>query len=719
MTTASSWTQNPAGSATTAALLDPTAAYDLLGRWDVPMPPQAVAETPEAAASVAAEIGFPVVLKAISPDLAHKSDAGGVRVGLPTAVDVTDAAREIAARVPGLTGYLVQQLAPPGLELIVGLKRDPTFGPVVMVGLGGVWVEVLRDVAVRLAPVTPADAATMLAELRGARLLSGYRGAPPVDRAALVDLIVRLGQLARAEPNLVELDLNPVIARPDGISAVDARIVWGSSVRPPTPPGRPADGSVERVLNPRSIVVVGASATRAKQGGRLFHYLLKHGFAGPLYAVNPNASVVMGRPSFPTVADLPEVPDLACIMVPAAAVPTVVAECGRKGITSAIVYTSGFAEVGGGGAGSGDGEAEGARRQAELAEVAQRHGVRLCGPNTAGLVNAAASTCAAFGMAFEVDRMPRGDIAFLTQSGALGSSLLSRCWAQGIGFSHWVCSGNEADLTLSDYLLHLADDPAARVIAVFMETIRDPERFAEACRRARARAKPIVVYKAGTSAAGQRAVRSHTGSLAGDDAVYDAAFGAHGVARVHDLQALVDAAVALAWQPLPRGRRVGVISASGGACGVIADECARHGLELPLLPPDTVERIAQIVPPFGVSQNPIDVTMEITVNPGMVGRAAEVLLEEPCVDALVVLMTTNADPPALEVARGVVRAARASSKPVLVTRVGAEFLAPASIAYYQESRIPLFPIPDRAVKALKTMIDVGVALGVADETGER
>jgi acyl-CoA synthetase (NDP forming) len=677
-------------------LLDTATVHDLLCRYRIPTVPQRIVTTADAAEKAAEEIGFPVALKAVAPDLAHKSDAGGVHLHLRTPQAVMDAAREMAGRIPPLTGFLVQSMAAPGLELIVGARRDPVFGPVVLVGLGGVWVEALGDVALRLAPVDRTEAEAMLAELRGARLLDGFRGALPVDRGALAEIIVAVSRLIVAEPDVVELDLNPVIARADGALVVDARMLRG------TIPSAPASVSasteaVRRVLNPRSIVVVGASTSRAKQGGRLFHYLIKHGFPGPLYAVNPNATEVMGKPSFPSVAALPETPDLACIMVPADAVPGVLEECGAKGIRSVVIYTAGFAETG----------ATGRASQERLLAIAQSHGMRLCGPNTAGVVNVQAQTCAAFGMAFEAERMPPGEIAFLTQSGALGSSLLSRAWAEGIGFSHWICTGNEADLTLSDYLDALVDDPATRVIAVFMETVRDPARFVAACKRAREKRKPVVVYKTGVSAVGQRAVQSHTASLAGDDAVYAAVFRATGVVRVHDLQGLVDAAVALAWQPLPRGNRLAVISASGGACSVIADECARHGLILPLLPETTERRVRDLIPAFGASQNPIDVTMEITVNPAMVGNVAEVVLAEECIDALVVLMTTNADPPALEVTRGVVRAAAASDKPVIVARVGAEFLAPDSVAYYRSSRIPLFPMPDRAVRALKAMVDYG------------
>ncbi|HUZ01522.1 MAG TPA: acetate--CoA ligase family protein [Thermomicrobiaceae bacterium] len=694
----------PATGAVEPVLLDPAAADDLLRRYDISTLPQRLAATPAAAGIAATELGFPVALKAEAASLLHKSDAGGVRLGLASGDDVVAEAEAMARRISGLTGFLVQAMAPPGLELIVGARRDPLFGPLVLVGLGGVWVEVLGDVARRLAPVDHAEALAMLDELRSARLLAGYRGAPPVDRQALAQIIMAVGQLMVDEPGLVEVDLNPVIAGPGGGVVVDARLLQ----RPPTPcrPLIPAPiEAFRRLMNPASIVVVGASPTRAKQGGRLFHYLIKHGFSGPLYAVNPNATEVMGRPCYPSVSDLPEVPDLACLMVPADAVPGVLEECGAKGIRSAVVYTAGFAEV----------DDAGRAKQDELVAIARAYGIRLCGPNTAGIVNVAARTCAAFGMAFEAERMPPGEIAFLTQSGALGSSLLSRSWDQGIGFSHWVCTGNEADLTLSDYLAALVEDPATRVVAIFMETLRDPDRFAAACRRARELGKPIVVYKTGTSEAGQRAVLSHTASLAGDDAVYDAFFRAHGVIRVHDLQGLVDAALALAWQPAPRGPRIGVVSASGGACSVVADECARHGLELPALSDDARQRIQAVIPPFGVSQNPVDVTMQITVNPGMVGQVAEVMLGEDTVDALLVLMTTNADPPALEVAKGVVRAASSATKPVIVVRVGAESLAPESVPYYRASRVPLFPMPDRAVRALRAMVAYGSRIAGARE----
>jgi acetate---CoA ligase (ADP-forming) len=684
-----------------STLLDPEQARALLEQYGIPTPPQRVVESrdPHIVGRAAAGLNWPLVLKAIGPSVVHKSDLGGVRIGLLNADELERAAVDMLNRVPGLTGFLLQEQTPPGTELIVGCRRDPAFGPVVLVGLGGIWVEALGDVSLRLAPVSHAAARAMISELKGTAILDGYRGQPEVDRESLADLLVRVSHLACERDDLDELDLNPVIAGEDGLVAVDARIIV--SGQPPEQCERldvNSSSSVERLLAPKSIAIVGASEDRAKPGGRLLHYLLKHGYTGRLFPVNPRADEIMGHRSYPSVADLPETPDLACIVTPAPTVPGIVAECGERGVPSAIVFASGFGEAG----------EEGLRLQREMVGAARASGIRLCGPNTVGVVNASetVSMCAAFGMAFEIEQMPRGDIAFITQSGALGGSLLSRAWTDGIGFSYWVSSGNEADLTLSDYFSYLVDQPDARVIAMFMETLHDPASFIEAAHRARALGKRVVVYKTGVSEVAQRAVQSHTGSLAGDDRIYNAAFRETGVARVDDLQALVDAAVALSRQPLPKGRRVGVISASGGACSVIADECARYGLDLPLLRPETVERIREIIPPFGASQNPIDVTIEINRNPEMIGQATEVLLAGDEVDALVILMTTNADPPALRVAEGVIRAAQSSDKPVLVARVGAEFLAPASITRYREAGIPLVPMPDRVVKALRAMIDV-------------
>jgi acetate---CoA ligase (ADP-forming) len=685
-------------------VVDPSTTDQLLRAAGLPVVKQAVVRSVAAAEREAGRLGYPVALKATSPGLLHKDAVGGVRLNLRSAADVRRAASEMHEQIAGLDGYVVQPMIPDGLEMVVGLRRDPVFGAVVMAGLGGTLVEVIGDVAIRLVPVSEMEAVSMISELRVSSTAS-LRQHFGNEYEYLARVVTCVSELARHHSDIFELDLNPVIVSPNGAVVVDAKLVRVTGPIPPPGTWKPAEGTISKMLNPESIVVVGASANPAKQGGRLFRYLVKHRFPGRLYAVNPHTAEILGRPCYPSVDELPESPDMACIVVPADDVEAVVEACGKRGIPAAIVFTSGFAETG----------AEGIGRQAHLLATSRRYGIRLCGPNTAGMMNSNSRMCAAFGMAFEVETIPEGKVAMISQSGAIGSALLSRAWDQGVGVGSWICTGNEADLTLGDYMLALVDDPSCSVLALFMETVRDPETFKLACTRARERGKRVVVYKSGKSAAGSRATQTHTGAIAGDDAVYNAVFRAYGVVRVPDLQALIDAAGALSELPLPTGRGIGVVSASGGACSVVADECAKRDLRIAELSADTVRAIATVIPQFGVPTNPIDVTMEVTVRPAMLGQVAELVLQDPAVDALLVMLTTNADPPAVQVAKGVIAAAKSANKPVVVARIGAEFLAPTSLAMYRKAGIPVFAMPERAVLVLRALVDAAEVAAPGDE----
>lgn len=678
------------------SVLSPGEAHDLLVAHGLRLARQQVVADPEEVGAFAAEVGGPVVVKAVVPGLVHKADADAVRLGLATPEAAREAAAELAGRLTDLDGFLVQeQVLTSAVEVFVGMRRDPVFGPMVMVGLGGLFVEALEDVSMRPTPLTTEDAEAMIAELRAGRLLAGDRGFAPVDTASLAAAVVAVAGLAEAEPRVVELDLNPLLSTPEGVVAVDAHVVVADLDGPhPAVSAERRLEQVRRMMEPASIVVVGASTDPRKQGGRLLRYLLHHGYQGRLYAVNPRADEVMGVASYPSVADLPETPELACISVPAAHVIEAVRQCADRGVAAVITYTSGFADSG----------EEGRALQDELMAVVRDADMGMCGPNTAGVVNRAHRMCAAVGMAFEVDEMPAGSIAFLTQSGAMGSSLLSRSWSEGAGFSQWICCGNSADLGISEYLAYLAEDPGTDVIAVFMENVNDGPLFVEAARRARANGKAVVVYKTGRSELGRRAIESHTAALAGDDAVYDAVLRANGVVRVPDLQSLVDCAIALAWQPRLRGNRIGVISSSGGLCSVIADLCAASGLDLPEFSDAATEQISALVPPFGSPQNPVDVTIQITVQPEMIRQVMDTILTEDHIDALLIALTTNAGPAATEVAKGVTEVAARSDKPVVVVRMSSESLAPDAVAHYRDHHVPLFPMPERAIRALTAML---------------
>ncbi len=308
------------------------------------MPAQGISRDGAGAAALAEQIGFPVALKAIAPSASHKTDSGGVHLGLNSADAVRDAAGLMGASIEDLDGFLVQAMAKPGIELIAGVRRDPTFGPAVMLGLGGVWVEALDDVAIRLAPLTLEDANQMLGALRGARILDGYRGAAKVDRAAIARVLVALGELALGDPSVLEVDLNPVVAGASEAEAVDARILVD---QPPVPPPAhlPNRADLARLLNPASVAVVGASSDPTKQGSRLLRYLLEHGYPGRVSVVNRNPAPVQGLQPYGAITDLPDVPDVACVVVPAAGVEAILSECAAAGVRGAIVFGSGFAEI--------------------------------------------------------------------------------------------------------------------------------------------------------------------------------------------------------------------------------------------------------------------------------------------------------------------------------------------------------------------------------------
>lgn len=681
-----------------AVLTEPEAAA-VLSAYGIPQPREAVAMTEAEAVEAARHLGFPVVLKLCSPDILHKSDAGGVKLGLRDEAQVRSAFHDLRSaagqRSARFAGVLVQEQVSGDVEVIVGARYDPTFGPVVLVGLGGILAELLEDTALRLAPVSADAARRMLGELRGSRLLAGFRGRAGADLESLAALIATVSRLAVELP-LAELDLNPVILKAGGSGAVavDRRLILRhGEPAEPAPLLGDARAAVKRLLAPSSVVVVGASRDLAKVGGRLLHFLTLHNFPGKVFAVNPRGEAVGSVPTVKSIEELPEPVDLACIVVPLEACEAALKACGAKGIRSAIIFTSGFAEAG---------NVEAERR---LVASARAAGVRFCGPNCLGILNPEARFLASFSGALNMPPLPGGEIAYLSQSGALGGSFMTRLWDRGIAISRFVSVGNQADLDTSDYIDALVDDPAAKVIALFLEGVSDGRKLCAALTRAREAGKPVVVYKAGRSLEGQVAVRSHTGALAGDDAVYTAAFRQCGAVRVQDMPALFEAAVALAWQPSPPGPRVGIISTSGGACGILADECRRYGFEVPELPPPARRRVEAEIPAFGVSRNPIDVTAQMLGRPTMFRNVLAILAEEPGIDAILIMLTTLTDPLAEQVAGDIAAAVRGLNKPVLAGWIVTPSLAKKGMTRLIEAKIPLYDSPERVVFALSALAE--------------
>ena len=357
--------------------------------------------------------------------------------------------------------------------------------------------------------------------------------------------------------------------------------------------------SLASLLSPESVAIVGASANLEQFNGRLVKNLLRHGYGGRVYPVNPKYEEVAGLRCRPRLDALPETPDVAFITVGKERVAGVLGECAEAGVGAAIIYTGGFSEA----------DEAGARLEAEIQCIARESGIRVCGPNTAGVHNFHHNFHLAGLIALDVEEMLPGSIGVVCQSGSIGGALLSRATQRGIGFSHLISCGNEMDLELSDYLDYLIDDPQTRAIAIYLEGVRNGEKFKRVLEKALRAEKPLVVLKVGEAREGERAALSHTGALVGEDRVYEALFQKWGVTRVDDLEALFEVAHMFCVSALPDGNRVGVVTTTGGAGALMADKCGALGLEFAETDDDLSTRMKEKHPAFGRIENPLDTTI--------------------------------------------------------------------------------------------------------------
>lgn len=580
--------------------LTPSEAGRVCAAYAIELPASAVARSADEAVAIASEIGYPVVLKIASPDVLHKTEVGGVIVGVTTPDEVAAGYEQIVestkshVRNARIEGIEVHKMLVGGQEVMIGALEDPTFGPLISFGLGGVFVEVLRDVTFRLAPTTVAEAGAMLDSIAASDVLHGVRGGAPVDRAALCLMIARVSRLISDFPEINEIDLNPVLASEDGAIALDVRIIL-SFDQPADQPVRYETDEIlavmNRMLRPAAIAVVGASAEDGKIGNSVVKNLLDGGYEGKIYPVNPKASEILGLPVYASIADLPDGVDVAIFTIPGALVPAEIAAAGDKKIPAAVLIPSGFAETGN------------VELQRTLVETARASNVRFIGPNIYGFYYTADRICATFCTPYDV----RGSVALVSQSGGIGMAILGFSRASKLGVSAIVGVGNKADVDEDDLLTFFEHDESTACIALHMEDLKDGRAFVDAARRV-TKTKPIIVLKAGGSAAGSRAAASHTAALAGDDKVYGDILAEIGVVRAHGLREMLELARALPILPIPKGENVLIITGAGGSGVLLADACERGGLQLMAMPEDLDASFREFIPPFGASGNPVDIT---------------------------------------------------------------------------------------------------------------
>ncbi|MDV2482833.1 CoA-binding protein [Methanoculleus sp. Wushi-C6] len=569
-------------------------SYDFLKQYGVPVPEHAIVQTPAEAGKAAEKIGFPVVMKIYSPQIIHKSDAGGVIVSISSKQAAEEAFAKIVSNAKAynpdaeIKGVIVEQQAAPGLELIIGGKTDPAFGKVLTFGMGGTLVELMKDVTLRILPVSEEDIRQMVREIHGYPMIQGYRGTKPRDEETLVKIIWAVNCFFAENTNVVEFDINPVRLYESGACIVDARIFVDDEAVERTVKERPFV-PIE-YFTPRSIAVIGASSEPKKMGYAVMHNLLH--FPGQLYPVNNKRGEVQGLKAYPSILDIPNPVDMAVITVPAKHVPSVIEECGQKGVSMAIVITAGFKEMGEGGKALED----------RVLQIAKGYGTRIIGPNCLGLIVPPKGIDTTY-----VHESPKpGSIAFISQSGAIVNTVVDWSIKQDIGFSAVVSVGNQADLNFIDYLRFVERDPKTKGIILYIEEVQDGKTFMKVVSEV-AKTKPVVAIKSGSSAKGQAAASSHTGSLSGSYDVYMEAFREAGVIPVHTLTGAFQVAEMLALpKGYPRGKRAVVITNAGGFAVLSSDYAERYGIDIITLPPDVLKELNELLPEFWNKGNPID-----------------------------------------------------------------------------------------------------------------
>ncbi len=659
--------------------------------YGITVPGEGLARSAQEAAALAARLGFPVVLKIVSPEILHKTEAGGVLVGLATADAVEKGFATIMANARAhspraeLLGVQVQQMVAGGQEVIIGGVTDPSFGKLVAFGLGGILVEVLKDITFRLAPVSRDDALSMLDGIAAAQILKGVRGSVPVDRAALAGMIEAASRLISDFPEIAELDLNPVFASGNGAIAADVRIVLDFS--PPPERFRPDPALIvqqmNRIMQPDAVAVIGASAEDGKIGNSVMKNLINGGYTGAIYPVHPSASEILGRKAYRSIRDIPGPVDVAVYAIPARFIAPALVEAGEKKVSGAILIPSGFAETGN------------VAGQEELVAIARRYGIRLMGPNIYGYYYTPRNLCATFCTPYDV----KGQAALSSQSGGIGMAIIGFSRSAKMGVSAIVGLGNKSDIDEDDLLAFFEQDDNTQIIAQHCEDLKDGRNYAEVARRV-ARKKPIVVLKAGRTSLGARAASSHTGALAGNDKIYDDVLRQCGVIRARSLRELLDFARGIPLLATPKGENVLIITGAGGSGVLLSDACVDNKLSLMTMPPDLDAAFRKFIPPFGAAGNPVDITGGEP--PKTYQNTIRLGLEDPRIHALILGYWHTIITPPMVFAHRVVEVveefkARGITKPIVASLAGdveveeaADFLYQHGVpAYAYSTEIPV------------------------------
>lgn len=576
----------------------------LLRHYGIAFAPELEVSSSAEALQAAGKLGYPVVVKLCGDAIAHKTERGLVRLNLSADEQLSAAATDLLSRATpddGEVSLLVAPMVRGQRELIAGVIRDPQFGYCIMLGIGGIFAEALGDVVFRPAPVDEVTAAEMIESLATQKLLGSFRGEQALNIADLIQVVTGLSALVIDRPDVVSVDLNPLIVQSDGCPvAVDALVELApetttqlleqenSPVRP-----RPSDEQFRALFEPRGVLIAGASTHPGKFGFVSLHNVLAAGYPGAIFGTNLQGEEVLGIRTVADIASLPDdVIDLVFVCTPASANPDLLRACAAKGIKAAFLTSAGYGEAG----------EDGRRAENQLVSLADELGILLAGPNGQGVVSTPAKLCAQIVAPYP----PAGRIGVASQSGNFVSSFMNWSRSSGVGISRAVSAGNAAAVTVADYLDFYADDEQTSVGLAYIEGIGDGQTLMQRLTSA-AQRKPLVVVKGGSTQLGAQAASSHTGALAANDRIFDGMCRAGGITRAATVEEAFEAAATFATQPLPQGPNVVILTTAGGWGVVTSDAIAADGsLQLLDLPDDLRLSIDGLLPPRWSRANPVD-----------------------------------------------------------------------------------------------------------------
>jgi 3-hydroxypropionyl-CoA synthetase (ADP-forming) len=603
-------------------------AKQTLSKYGIKVPKSALVKNVVDASKNASEIGFPLVAKVVSSEILHKTDIQGVKLGLNSEEEVKVAFSDLYDRLSNqyhVKGVLLEKMVPPGIELIVGVQNSPELGPVIMVGFGGIYTEIIKDVTFRVLPITKNDAIEMIEDLRGKQILKGFRGTESIDIEMLCDLLVNIGKYAiEISPYYESIDLNPVIVYPKDYFVVDAKIKLRESPNfDVISTAQPDLSHMDSFFNARSVALIGASPKEYTVGNSVLRSLIRGPYKGKVFPVNAKGySEIMHVKAYKSLEEITEPVELALMTGDLKHVPDLLESCGRKNIHSMIIFSGGGKETG----------EQGAAIEDKIRELAGKLKIRIIGPNCVGIFNSEHYLDCIFRGYNRSIGPKKGHVAFISQSGTIAAAFMETC-SYSLGVSKLISYGNRLDVDEADMITYLSNDPKTKVIGLYLEGLADGRKFINAAKRVTNERKiPIVVFKNSrtTKAAKQSAL--HNGSLASSYDIIKCALDQAGVISVDNYEELCGCLKALSWSPKPKGNRVAMVTNGGAAVVAALDHIERLGLEVAKISDKTKNAFKNYYPPSYVTGNPCDLTCVATVQDYKF--AIQRFMEDPNVDII-------------------------------------------------------------------------------------